>query len=304
MDPVDLLPSAEAARWASDLLRPLDSLPARTRGQLLSTVSLALRFTAVRTAKIMGVSRKTVRSRMVRAGELLGMDLDDVRVRTALRLALQLRDRPTVPGRHDPGLPALIGTDAGRAEARNVLGALDTDARNLHHTLGARTLADCSVGVTAQRLCLHPQTVPEHLRSAGALLARELTAGGVDVYEHEEEPVCPPRPHGHDHGRRRRRDRCLIRQRGERNLRELGGTVCTSGSIPANDKHEVCFGGTHKALSYWGRAELWDADTGERVGTIATKPYRYQQTCVGGLDGQHYYERGTGGDFKGDVWND
>ncbi|WP_438309493.1 helix-turn-helix domain-containing protein [Streptomyces sp. HUAS TT3] len=183
MDPVDLLPSAEAARWASDLLRPLDALPARTRGQLLSTVSLALRFTAVRKAKIMGVSRNTVRSRMVRAGELLGVDLDDVRARTALHLALQLRDRPTVPGRHDPGLPALIGTDAGRAWARNVLAPLDTDTRNLQRTLGAWILADCSVGVTAQRLGLHPQTVREHLRSAEALLARELTAGGVDVYE-------------------------------------------------------------------------------------------------------------------------
>ncbi|MEU3771987.1 hypothetical protein AB0F11_01990 [Streptomyces sp. NPDC032472] len=83
-----------------------------------------------------------------------------------------------------------------------------------------------------------------------------------------------------------------------------GGNVCTSGSIPANGDHQVCFGGTHKALSYWGRAELWDADTGVMVGSIATNPYRYQQTCVGGLYGQRYYERGTGGDFKGDVWND
>ncbi|MEU3771988.1 helix-turn-helix domain-containing protein [Streptomyces sp. NPDC032472] len=182
-DPVELLAGAEAARWASDLLRPLDALPARTRDQLLSTVSLALRFTAVRTAKIMGVSRNTVRSRMERAGELLGADLDDVRVRTALHLALRLRDRPTAPGRHHPGLPALIGTDAGRDWARDVLGPLETDARNLHRTLGVWILADCSVGAAAQQLGLHPQTVREHLRSSETLLERELTAGGVDVYE-------------------------------------------------------------------------------------------------------------------------
>ncbi|WP_455410057.1 helix-turn-helix domain-containing protein [Streptomyces hiroshimensis] len=184
-EPADLLSAAEAARWASDLLRPLEVLPAPTRGQLLWTLSLALRFTAVRTAKIMGVSRNTVRSRMERVGELLGADLDDVRVRTALYVALQLRDRPAAPGRHGPGpgLPALIGTDAGRAWARDFLGPLDTDARDLHRTLGAWICADCGVEATAGRLGLHPQTVREHLRSTEALLGKELTAGGTDVYE-------------------------------------------------------------------------------------------------------------------------
>ncbi|MER7513502.1 helix-turn-helix domain-containing protein [Streptomyces lavendulae] len=183
MDPVDLLPVAEAARWASDLLQPLEALPVGVRGQLLSTMSLALRFTAVRTAKIMGVSRNTVRSRMERAGELLGADLGDVRVRTTLHVALQLRDRPTTPGCHGLGLSALIGTDAGRAWARDVLGALDTDGRDLHRTLGVWILANCVAGETAEQLGLHPQTVREHLRSAEILLGRELTAGGADVYE-------------------------------------------------------------------------------------------------------------------------
>ncbi|MFD7026567.1 helix-turn-helix domain-containing protein [Streptomyces sp. NPDC059917] len=183
VDSLEVLPGAEAARWASELLRPLDALPDRVRGQLLSTVSLALKFTAVRTAKIMGVSRNTVRARMERVGDVLGADLDNVRVRTLLYLALELRERPTAPGRHHPGLPAMIGTDAGRAWARGVLAPLDSGTRDLHRTLGVWILADCSVGLTAQRLGLHPHTVRERLRSAEALLARELVAGGVDVYE-------------------------------------------------------------------------------------------------------------------------
>ncbi|MED7949224.1 MULTISPECIES: hypothetical protein [unclassified Streptomyces] len=82
-----------------------------------------------------------------------------------------------------------------------------------------------------------------------------------------------------------------------------GGGVCTSSSIPANGNHQVCFGGQHTALSYWGRAELWDADTGVMVGSIATNPFRWQQACTGGLYGAHYYLRGTGNQFYGEVWN-
>ncbi|MFH7595204.1 hypothetical protein WDV06_08870 [Streptomyces racemochromogenes] len=81
------------------------------------------------------------------------------------------------------------------------------------------------------------------------------------------------------------------------------GYTCTSGSVPANGNHQVCFSGTHTALAYWGRAELWDADTGVMVGSFATNPLETKSACVGGLYGQHYYERGTGGFFYGKVWN-
>ncbi|MFJ8130120.1 hypothetical protein [Streptomyces hydrogenans] len=84
---------------------------------------------------------------------------------------------------------------------------------------------------------------------------------------------------------------------------ESWGGVCTSGSVPANGNHEVCFSGKHKALAYWGRAELWDADTGVMVGSFATNAYDNKSRCVSGLYGQHYYERGTGGYFYGTVWN-
>ncbi|MEU6313108.1 hypothetical protein [Streptomyces sp. NPDC047014] len=82
-----------------------------------------------------------------------------------------------------------------------------------------------------------------------------------------------------------------------------GSTVCTSSTVAANGNHQVCFGGKHTALAYWGRAELWDKDTGVMVGSIATNQWRWQQTCVGGLYGQNYYLRGTGGQFYGEVWN-
>ncbi|MFE2097545.1 hypothetical protein [Streptomyces sp. PTD9-10] len=84
---------------------------------------------------------------------------------------------------------------------------------------------------------------------------------------------------------------------------ESWGGVCTSGSVPANSDHTVCFSGKHKALAYWGRAELWDADTGVMVGSFPTNAYENKSNCVGGLYGQHYYERGTGGYFYGTVWN-
>ncbi|GGY88492.1 MULTISPECIES: hypothetical protein [Streptomyces] len=82
-----------------------------------------------------------------------------------------------------------------------------------------------------------------------------------------------------------------------------GGTMCTSASIASNSGHQVCFGGKHNALASWGRAELWDGDTGVMVGSIATNGYRWQQACTGGLYGQHYYLKGTGGFFYGEVWN-
>ncbi|MFE7548837.1 hypothetical protein [Streptomyces gardneri] len=84
---------------------------------------------------------------------------------------------------------------------------------------------------------------------------------------------------------------------------ESWGGVCTSGSVPANSNNQVCFSGTHKALAYWGRAELWDADTGVMVASFASNPRETKSRCVSGLYGQHYYERGTGGYFYGTVWN-
>ncbi|MGW4160548.1 hypothetical protein [Streptomyces sp. NPDC004788] len=82
-----------------------------------------------------------------------------------------------------------------------------------------------------------------------------------------------------------------------------GSTECWSGTLPANGNHQVCFGGHHTALAYWGRAELWDADTGVMVGSIPTNQWGWNTTCVGGLYGSHYRLHGTGSYFYGEAWN-
>ncbi|MEV4443525.1 helix-turn-helix domain-containing protein, partial [Streptomyces sp. NPDC049577] len=119
-DLVDVLP-AEAGMWASQVLRPLDAVPPGSRSQLLTTMSLALRFTAVRTAKLIGVSRNTVRSRMERAAGLLGVELADVRTRTSLYVALYLRDQLPSSDAGTAGLclRPLLETGPGRAWARH-----------------------------------------------------------------------------------------------------------------------------------------------------------------------------------------
>ncbi|MFI8263841.1 hypothetical protein [Streptomyces sp. NPDC085665] len=85
-----------------------------------------------------------------------------------------------------------------------------------------------------------------------------------------------------------------------------GGKKRAPSTWTASDPHgghQVCFGGKHNALASWGRAELWDGDTGVMVGSIATNGFRWQQACTGGLYGQHYYLKGTDGYFCGEVWN-
>ncbi|MGW1076124.1 helix-turn-helix domain-containing protein [Streptomyces sp. NPDC002537] len=174
-----------AGRWAADALRPLDSLPHHSRGALFATLGLGLEFTAVNAAKILGVSRNTVRARMDRAAGLLRADLTDVRARAVLHLALHVRGNgPDVP---EPGgaVPPdrLLATEGARGWAAEFLGRLACDDRELHRTV--RTWVEENTGVerAAQRLGLHPQTVREHIRSAEPLLGRQLFTSGGDLYE-------------------------------------------------------------------------------------------------------------------------
>ncbi|BFO17729.1 hypothetical protein SHKM778_41170 [Streptomyces sp. KM77-8] len=106
MDPVAL------RGWAGRVLRPLDALPHHTRAELLATTRLGLEFTAVSTAKILGVSRNTVRARMERVETMLGVDFDDVTARAVVHLALHtqisLLDGQTAG---DPGAPPRASPD-------------------------------------------------------------------------------------------------------------------------------------------------------------------------------------------------
>ncbi|MEU5366678.1 helix-turn-helix domain-containing protein [Streptomyces sp. NPDC005925] len=183
MDPVAL------REWTYHVLRPLDALPHHTRAELLATTRLGLEFTAVSTARILGVSRNTVRARMERMECLLGTDFTDLTVRATVQLALntQMALTETVPD----GTPAhtaarlddLLASPAVRNWARDLLGRLDGDTRNLRRTLRTWIAAGGNAERTAQALGVHAQTVREHVRSAEPVLEHQLLAGGGDLYE-------------------------------------------------------------------------------------------------------------------------
>ncbi|MFF4220302.1 helix-turn-helix domain-containing protein [Streptomyces nondiastaticus] len=182
-----LLDPAASRAWAARALQPLDALPYHARAPLLATVGLGLEFTAVNAAKVLGVSRNTVRARMDRAAALLGADLADVRARAALHLALHLHATApgTAPGDAPPpaSLERLLASDGPRAWAGELLGRLTADDRDLRRTLRVWISENTAVEGAAARLGVHPRTVRDHLRGAEHLLGRRLVPGGGDLYE-------------------------------------------------------------------------------------------------------------------------
>ncbi|MEV5440688.1 helix-turn-helix domain-containing protein [Streptomyces sp. NPDC052682] len=187
--PERLMDPRALRRWTARTLSPLDPLPHHTRAELLATTRLGLEFTAVSTAKVLGVSRNTVRARMERVEALLGTDFTDLTVRALVHLALNtqvaLPDGP--PGADaaspEPRLGDLLAGTGLRIWARDLLGRLDTDARNLRRTLRTWIAAGGNAERAAQALGVHAQTVREHVRSAEPVLERRLLAAGTDLYE-------------------------------------------------------------------------------------------------------------------------
>ncbi|MFF4583449.1 helix-turn-helix domain-containing protein [Streptomyces sp. NPDC001389] len=179
----DVLDAGAAAGWAAGFLRPLAGVPPQERGQLTATLRLGLEFTAVNAARLLGISRNTVRARMDRAAALLGVDLGDVRDRAALDLALRFQDEVSDPGRGSVGLGRLLAAAPVGAWARDLLAPLGSDERDLGRTLRDWVGENCAVGPAARRRGVHPQTVREHLRGVEGLLRRQLVAGGGGLYE-------------------------------------------------------------------------------------------------------------------------
>ena len=185
MDPVAL------AAWAACLLSPLDVLPHHTRAELLATTRLGLEFTAVSAAKVLGVSRNTVRARMDRVEAMLRTDFSDLTVRAAVHLALNTEaaaacagpDRPAAAAPGAVRLADLLGGPAVRSWAHGLLERLAEDGRDLRRTLRAWIAADGNAERAAQALGVHPQTVREHVRGAEPVLERQLLASGSDLYE-------------------------------------------------------------------------------------------------------------------------
>ncbi|MEU6540885.1 helix-turn-helix domain-containing protein [Streptomyces sp. NPDC047000] len=189
--PERLMDPAALAAWAACLLRPLDVLPHHTRAELLATTRLGLEFTAVSAAKVLGVSRNTVRARMDRVETMLRTDFSDLRVRAAVHLALNTEAAAACagPDRAAYGTPGavrlgdLLDGAAVRFWAHGLLESLAADGRNLRRTLRAWIAADGNAERAAQDLGVHPQTVREHVRGAEPVLERQLLASGSDLYE-------------------------------------------------------------------------------------------------------------------------
>jgi hypothetical protein len=188
--PERLMDPAALYGWTAHLLRPLDALPHHTRAELLATTRLGLEFTAVNTAKILGVSRNTVRARMDRVEALLRTDFTDLTVRATVHLAVNAQaaaDQARADG--DAGrvgtarLTDLLAGPALRAWAGDLLGRLESDARNLRRTLRTWIAVGGNAERAAQTLGVHAQTVREHVRSAEPVLERQLLAAGSDLYE-------------------------------------------------------------------------------------------------------------------------
>ncbi|GCB53096.1 helix-turn-helix domain-containing protein [Kutzneria buriramensis] len=174
--------------WTGHVLRPLDTLPHHTRAELLATTRLGLEFTAVNAAKVLGVSRNTVRARMERVEALLRTDFSDLTVRAVAHLALNtqvgLAETPPEPvGARPARLADLLAGTAVRSWAHDLLGRLDPNARDLRRTLRTWIGAGGNSERAAQMLGMHPQTVREHVRSAEPVLERRLLAAGSDLYE-------------------------------------------------------------------------------------------------------------------------
>ncbi|MHB9863995.1 helix-turn-helix domain-containing protein [Streptomyces sp. YIM S03343] len=188
--PERLMDPAALAAWAACLLRPLDVLPHHTRAELLATTRLGLEFTAVSAAKVLGVSRNTVRARMDRVETMLRTDFSDLTVRAAVHLALNTEAAAICAGpdrtASAPGavrLGDLLGGAAVRIWARGMLEQLAADSRDLRRTLRAWIAADGNAERAAQDLGVHPQTVREHVRGAEPVLERQLLTSGSDLYE-------------------------------------------------------------------------------------------------------------------------
>lgn len=195
--PERLMDPAALRAWTARLLHPLDTLPHHTRAELLATTRLGLEFTAVSAAKVLGVSRNTVRARMERVESLLRTDFTDLTVRATVHLALSTQVSLADGQGDEDGrgggqaharqtrtrLGDLLAGPALEAWARELLGRLDSDARDLRRTLRSWIAAGGNAERAAQTLAVHAQTVREHVRSAEPVLERRFLASGSDLYE-------------------------------------------------------------------------------------------------------------------------
>jgi DNA-binding CsgD family transcriptional regulator len=173
------LPQREVTLWAHRFLRPLASAPALTT----EVVRLSLMVSRSGAARMLGISRNTVTAHIGRAERLLAMDLDDVRVRAVLHLALAV-DVPHTSLTDDAEPPftlaQLLSTPSATTWAETFLHPV---GEKLRTTLRAWIEANTDAQRAARMLGISRNTVRAHLRTAEGLLGRELLATGLGVHD-------------------------------------------------------------------------------------------------------------------------
>ncbi|MEO3763774.1 helix-turn-helix domain-containing protein [Streptomyces sp. B5E4] len=176
----EVLPRRPALAWARALLHPLDSLPKTT----VDITRLVTSMPRAAVARLLDLSRNTVTAHIKRAEAALGLDLADARSRAAVHLALALTsgcttiepDEPPTP----PSLADLLDSEPAAAWARTFLLPLQAPQRR---TLQAWIDANTDGQQAARRLGISRNTVRAHLRTAEALLRRDLLTAGTGVHD-------------------------------------------------------------------------------------------------------------------------
>ncbi|MHA5053644.1 helix-turn-helix domain-containing protein [Streptomyces sp. SD15] len=191
-DFVDVLPPDTARRWAGTLLRPVLTLPAGQREQLVRTLELGLWAQHTAVSRLLGVHRNTVTHRVNKGFDLLGLDRGQVLNRVVVSTALQVVVKYGHDARSaDPAadFTAMVSAPEVRAWADSFLQPLRTDRRDLLRTLRVWLENDTHTQRTAAALDLAPVTVRSHLRAATPLIQRDLLVGPDETGvpgEHEQ----------------------------------------------------------------------------------------------------------------------
>ncbi|NBM19184.1 PucR family transcriptional regulator [Streptomyces sp. GC420] len=180
------LPREEAVAWARAFLHPLHQVPRAT----VDIVRLSVTFPRSAVARLLGISRNTVTAHVKRAARALDLDLDRVRARSAVDLALSLAAPPSSPSGLDDGhrrpaavLDQLLRTPQAVAWAQALLRPVRVSDRPLLTTVRGWIDADTDAQAAAQRLGISRNTVRSHLREAERLLNRDLLAVGSGVHD-------------------------------------------------------------------------------------------------------------------------
>ncbi|MDP4512053.1 helix-turn-helix domain-containing protein [Nonomuraea turcica] len=175
-----VLPRRPALIWARDLLRPLDSLPRITVD--ITRFLMSMPRSAV--ARLLDLSRNTVTAHISRAEGALSLDLADVRSRAEVHLALALTSACVgpEPGNHHPPLTLddLLRTERAAAWAQTFLRPLRATHRR---TLQAWIDVNTDAQRAAHSLGISRNTVRTHLRTAEALLGRDLLTTGTGIHD-------------------------------------------------------------------------------------------------------------------------